>query len=70
MILIKDTGLNSWLATRNEEALSNMYKLYKRRAEISFPLIEKGMRAYFIKTGKEIVVNYILNAKKDPVRNI
>jgi hypothetical protein len=32
MILIKDNGLHSWLAARNEEALSNMYKLYKRRS--------------------------------------
>ena len=70
MILIKDNGLYSWLASRNEEALSNMYKLYKRRPDISFPLIEKGMKTHFIKTGKEIVVNYILNAKKDPVQYI
>lgn len=41
MISVKDNGLKSWLATRNEDAITNMYKLYKRRPEVSFPLIEK-----------------------------
>lgn len=52
MLISKENGLNSWLVNRNEEALSNMYKLYKRRQDVSFPLIEKGMRIYFLNTGK------------------
>jgi hypothetical protein len=68
MILTKDNGLMNWLANKNEEAISKMYMLYKRRFETSFPLIEKGLRTYFIKAGKDIVVNYIVSAKKDPVR--
>lgn len=70
MLLLKEGGLNTWLANRNEDAIANMYRLYSRRPDQTFQFIENGLRRYFTETGRQVVVNHIDGAKKDPIQYI
>lgn len=70
ILINKEGGLKSWLTNKNEEAISNMYKLCRRRSDVTFPILEQGMRIYFSKVGNEIVQKYLASTKKDPVQYI